>query len=112
MREDIIAMSKREVNRLKIMEKVLDRQLTQAKAGEVMGIPEWQMRRLVNRVREEGTRGLVHTNRGKSPPNKMSEECKSQVGLILEEHYFDFGPTLAYEKLRERHGIKIGREKL
>lgn len=112
MREDIIAMSKREVDRLKIMEKVLDRQLTQAKAGEVMGISERQVRRLVNRVREEGARGLVHRNRGKPPPNKMSEERKSQVGLILEEHYFDFGPTLASEKLWERHGIKIGREKL
>ena len=77
-----------------------------------MGISERQVRRLVNRVREDGARGLVHRNRGKPPPNKMSEECESQVGLILEEHYFDFGPTLAYEKLRERHGIKIGREKL
>ena len=112
MREDIIAMSKREVDRLKIMEKVLDRQLTQVKGGEVMGISERQVRRLVNRVIEEGARGLVHRNRGKPPPNKMSEECESQVGLILEEHYFDFGPTLASEKLWERHGIKIGREKL
>ncbi len=112
MREDIIAMSTQEVERLKIMEKVLDRQLTQAKAGEVLGISERQVRRLVNRVREEGARGLVHRNRGKPPPNKMSEEYESQVGLIVKEHYHDFGPTLASEKLEQRHGIKIGREKL
>jgi len=34
MREDIIAMSTQEVKRLKIMYKVLDKQLTQAKAGK------------------------------------------------------------------------------
>lgn len=112
MREDIIAMSTQEVDRLKIVEKVLDRQLTQAKAGEVLGLSERQVRRLVNRVREEGARGLVHRNRGKPPPNKMSEECESQVGLIVKEHYHDFGPTLASEKLLERNGIKVGREKL
>ena len=112
MREDIIAMRPQEVKRLKIMEKVLDRQLTQAKAGEVLEISERQVRRLVKRIREQGAKGLVHRNRGRPSPHKMPEEREDRIGLIVEESYHDFGPTLASEKLWERHGIRIGREKL
>lgn len=112
MREDIITMSREEVKRLKITHKVLERQLTQAKAGEVLGISERQVRRLVRRVREQGAKGLVHRNRGRPSPKKMTEEREEQIGLIIEESYRDFGPTLASEKLSERHGIEIGREKL
>ena len=112
MREDIIAMSTQEVKRLKIMPKVLDRQLTQAKAGEVLGISERQVRRLVKRIREQGAKGLVHRNRGRPSPHKMPKERENVIGLVIEENYHDFGPTLASEKLWERHGIKVGREKL
>ena len=112
MREDIIAMSIQEVKRLKIMNKVLDKQLTQAKAGEVLGISDRHVRRLAKRLREEGAKGLVHRNRGKPPPNKMSKEQEAHIGLVVEENYHDFGPTFASEKLWERHGIKVGREKL
>ena len=86
--------------------------MTQAKAGEVLGISERQVRRLVKRVKEQGAKGLVHRNRGRPSPKKMTEEREEQIGLIIEESYRDFGPTLASEKLSERHGIEIGREKL
>lgn len=112
MERDIIAMSTEEVRRLRVMNKVLDRQLSQAKAGELLSISERQVRRLVKRVREEGAKGLVHRNRGKPPPNKMSEEREDRIGLFIKENYYDFGPTLASEKLEERHGIRVSREKL
>ncbi len=40
MREDIIAMSLREVDRLKIIQSVIGRDLTQVKAAEVLGITD------------------------------------------------------------------------
>lgn len=112
MREDIIAMAKKEVERLRVIGKVMDKQITHVKASELLGICERQVRRLVKRVRAEGARGLVHRNREKPPPNKMTEEREARIGLIVEERYRDFGPTLASEKLEERHGIKVSREKL
>jgi len=112
MRKDIITMSSREVKRFKIMEKVLERQLIQAKAGEVLGLSERQVRRIVKRVREEGARGVVHRSRGQPSARKMPEEREERIGSIVEEHYCDFGPTLASEKLLESKGIKISKEKL
>ena len=29
---------------------------------------------------------------------------------IIKTHYKDFGPTLAHEKLTERHGLQLSRE--
>lgn len=109
---DIITMSMREVNRLKIMHKVLSRDLTQLKAAEILGITDRHVRRVVKRVREEGDEGIVHKSRGRRSPRRMSKEEEDRIAEIVEARYVDFGPTLAAEKLCERHGIKVGREKL
>ena len=109
---DIITMSMREVNRLKVMHKVLLRDITQGKAAELLGITDRHVRRVVKRVREEGDKGIVHKSRGRSSPRRMSKEEEDRIAEIVETRYVDFGPTLAAEKLCERHDIKVGREKL
>jgi len=109
---DIITMSMREVNRLKIIHKVLLRDLTQVKAAEILGITDRHVRRVVKRVKEEGERGIVHKSRGRSSPRQMSKELEDRIAEIVWAKYEGFGPTLASEKLCERNGIKVGREKL
>ncbi|MFH1657135.1 MAG: ISNCY family transposase, partial [bacterium] len=49
---------------------------------------------------------LIHGKRGKPGNRGMPEEEKKKIIELLHEHYHDFGPTLASEKLDERHGIK------
>ena len=41
-----------------------------------------------------------------------TREVSSNERLAAFAHYWDFGPTLAAEKLREVHGITLGRETL
>jgi hypothetical protein len=43
---------------------------------------------------------------------RMPEELRTQTLAIIRDRYWDFGPTLAAEKLREVHGIVLGRETL
>jgi hypothetical protein len=109
---DIITMSMREVNRLKIIHKVLLRDLTQVKAAEILGMTDRHLRRVVKRVKEEGERGIVHKSRGRRSPRQMSKELEDRIAEIVWVEYVGFGPTLASEKLWERNGIKVGREKL
>jgi len=52
MREDIIVMAKREVERLKVIGKVMDKQITQVKASELLGICERQVRRCKKQVHQ------------------------------------------------------------
>ncbi|MDC9588959.1 hypothetical protein PSI23_06415 [Xenorhabdus sp. XENO-10] len=48
----------------------------------------------------------------KSGNYSLPESLKLQVLALLYENYSDFGPTLAAEKLRERHDIIVSVEML
>ena len=112
MREDIIEMTKRELERWQVIQRVMLGALTQAEAGEVLGLCERQVRRLVKKGRKKGARGLIHGSRGKPSPRKMAEELEDRITAIIRTRYPDFSPLHAAEKLAERHRIEVSREKV
>ena len=112
MSEGIIRMSFKEIERLRIIHKVLDKQVTQVKAAEILGLSERQVRRIVRRVKSGGDRSIVHRRRGQAAANKMPKELEDRIGEIIKDEYPDFRPSLASEKLWEYHAIRVGREKL
>lgn len=111
MAKEVIAMSKKEVDRLRILHRVMDRELTQTYGAKLLGITDRQVRNLIEKIREDGDKGIVHGNRGREAPNKMPVELEERIGRIIERKYPDFGPTLASEKLFELDGIKVSKEK-
>jgi transposase len=112
MKKDIITMSKKELERLPIIHKAMNKCLTQVKAAEMIGVCERQIRRIVEKIKKGGDRAIVHGNRGRASPFKMPEEKEKKIAGIIEKSYPDFGPTFAAEKLMERERIKISKEKL
>lgn len=60
----MITMSMREIDRLKIIQAIVDGNLKPIRAAERLQITMRQVRRLVSRYREEGTVGLVSKRRG------------------------------------------------
>jgi transposase len=112
MAKDILKMSRKELDRLMILDCVLKREVAQVRAAEVLGLSVRQIRRLVDRLREEGPAGIAHRNRGKRSPRKLPDEMVTNIIDTVRRRYWDFGPTFAAEKLREREGIEISREKL
>jgi len=112
MGEDSITMTRRELERYQVIQRSLRRDITQAKAGELLELSERHIRRLVKRVRLKGIRGLVHGNRGRPSPRKMSQEQVERIASIIGEGYSDFTPLHAAEKLWERHKVRVSREKV
>jgi len=112
MAKDIIFMSVKEVERLRILHKVLDHQVTQVKAAEILGLSERQVGRLIKKIRDGGDQNIVHRSRGQAAVNKMPKEVERRIGEIIRKKYPDFKPSLASEKLWDCHGIRVGREKL
>lgn len=112
VREDRVTMSGKELRRVHVVRQVLDRQLTQVKAGALLGLTPRQVRRLLRRVEQEGDQGLVHRGRGKPSNRRVPEKRKKKVLELYEEQYGDCGPTLAVEKLAERDGITLSAETL
>ncbi len=77
--KDIIRMSVKELQRVSIINKVADKELTQVKAAEVLGLSTRQVRRLSKRVIAEGERGLIHRSRGKPSGRGLSESVKKRA---------------------------------
>ena len=107
-----LAMNQKERCRLVIMSRVREKAMTIREASEVVGVSYRQGRRIYKRYREEGDRGLIHRNRGQPSNRGKPYEVKEKVLALYREQYWDFGPTLAAEKLKERNGYKVGHETL
>jgi transposase len=112
MKEAYITLSAKEVRRLKILHKVMEGEVTQVKASEVLGISDRQVRNIVVKLKRKGDKGIAHGNRGRGSPRKMASEQEDLIAEIVGRRYADFGPTLAAEKLAECEKIQVSNEKL
>jgi transposase len=109
-RTGAITMTTRELDRLQIIQAVVDGNLKPGRAAERLGLTDRQLRRLVTRVRKEGPAGIVSKRCGRPSNNRAPVELTNQALDIIRERYADFGPTLACEKLLEVHGLELSRE--
>lgn len=112
MIKETVTMSHKELHRLQIIQESINRHITQEQAAARIGISIRQVKRLVQRYRNEGPSGLVSHRRGKRPNNSFSTEFRATVISLLKGRYADFGPTFACEKLREIHGLSLSVETL
>jgi hypothetical protein len=107
--KDMILISKREVRRLHVVQQVIEKKMTQGQGALVLGVTGRQIRRIVQRVQKEGESGVCHRGRGKPSNRRMPWGLKEKALGLYQKHYADFGPTLATEKLLERHDIPLGK---
>jgi DNA-binding Lrp family transcriptional regulator len=110
-------MSGKDRERLKVLHEVRKRHITQRQAGEELGIsPRW-VRALLNRVKREGDRAVVHRLRGRLSNRKLPASLKQRAVGLFRQHkqakqWHDYGPRLAAEELAAEHGLKVGKETL
>ncbi len=110
--EEEIRMSIKEADRLGVMRHIDKKSLTIAQASEQLGVSLRQAKRIRKRYMKEGAKGLISRRIGQPNINKISCNLRSKVVGLIRKKYPDFGPTLAGEKLIERHHIKLSPETL
>ena len=110
--KDIIAMSQKELKRLYIIHKILDKKLKQVDAATILGLCNRQIRRIVANIRKEGDKGVIHKLRGSSSNRALPKKLKDKAIRLCKQKYPDFGPKFANEKLFEIDKIKIGDQTL
>jgi transposase len=104
---DELRMSAKERIRLEALGRVKRKELTVVAAAELMELSVRQARRVWKRFKQDGDHGLVHRLRGRASNRRLPEETAQRIVKVHQEHYHDFGPTLACEKLSERHGLNV-----
>ena len=105
-------MSDGELTRLEVLRDLDQRRLTTEGAARLLRLERRQVFRLLKAYRTVGPAGLISKRRGRCSNRRKPEALRNAALAIIRECYWDFGPTLAAEKLREVHGITIGRETL
>ena len=108
--DKLLTMSNREITRLEAMQRIKDKRLTQKEAARMLDLSVRQIKRLYRAYKAQGARGLVSQRRGKPSNNRLDAETQQKAIDLIYERYRDFGPTLAHEKLTEKHNLRISRE--
>lgn len=105
-----VGMTMSEIDRASIILALVEGDIKPQIAALRLAMTTRQVRRLAQRFREQGASGLISRQRGKASNNQLDPELAQKALGHLREHYYDFGPTLAAEKLQERHGLALSKE--
>ena len=108
--EGILAMSQKEVDRIHIIKKIEEKELKVEEGAKQMGISNRQTYRVLKKVREEGSKGVIHKLRGKKSNRGYPAGLKVKVIEIYRKNYSDYGPSLYSEQLVENHNISVDHE--
>ena len=108
----VIQMSDRGLTRLRVMIDLANGRLTVEAAATLMGLGRRQIFRLRRAFAAAGPSALASRKCGHPSNRRHGEAFRRTILALVREHFPDFGPTLATEKLAERHGLKIGVETL
>src|SRR5271155_4142025 len=90
-----LTMSHTELDRFGVITRVRERRLTQVEAARMLN---------------QGADRLVSRKRGRPSSRRFPDQFRRAIVPLISAHYSDFGPTLASEKLLERHKIKVSNE--
>lgn len=106
----VISMSRVEIDRMHVLKDLMSERITASGAAQLMGVTPRQVFRLAKAFREVGPSALVSCRRGRPSNRSYSAALRTEALGLITAHYGDFGPTLACEKLAERHGLHLGVE--
>src|SRR5208283_5102025 len=107
------AMSTRELRRAEVLGRVKGQTLRLVDAAKILEVSYRQGKRLWQRYREEGAKGLQHGSAGRSSNRAKPEKFRRKVLRLIREKYSGteqerFGPTLAAEHLADEDGLEVG----
>jgi hypothetical protein len=109
-KEEVLQMTQRDLDRIKILHQAIERRITQEKAGKLLDLCRVHVNRLCQKIKKKGDRAIIHGLRGRPSNHQLSAGLIDKAKEKIKERYPDFGPTLAAEKLLEVEGIKLSDE--
>jgi hypothetical protein len=107
-----ITLTEEELFKFVIITKLIGGSITADYAREQLVLSARQVRRLKRRILRDGATGVVHRARGKPSNHRTPQATIDQSSQLLTEHYADFKPTFATEKLAALHHILLSKERV
>lgn len=107
-----VRMSGEEIRRLRVVQDVISRRVTQAEAADLLGLSVRQLRRIFKRVKAQGELGVVHGLAGKKSNRALKSMQVDQILALWNNKYRECGLNFTHftEKLNELEKLAVGRE--
>jgi hypothetical protein len=112
MKEVTAVMSIEELSRIEVIKKIISKHIRLFAGARILSLSKRQMIRLVQRYRAKGALALASKRRSLLSNHRYSDAFKAQVMALVNQHYYDFGPTFASEKLLTEHDLHVSKETL
>src|SRR3954468_2446115 len=106
----VLSMSRAEIDRVHVLKDLLAERIRPSEAAQLMGVTRRQVFRLLKAYHAGGPAALISKKRGKPSNRAYPAIVRTEAMALIKANYGDFGPTLAAEKLSERHGLHLGVE--
>lgn len=87
----------------------LNKVYTQQESSKYLKISTRHFRRLIARYKKDGPSGLIR-KKATTSNRTIPLATKQRALKLIQDHFYDYGPTLAAEKLFEHFEIKISKE--
>lgn len=111
--DEVVAMSRRELDRAQIIGKVVEGRLTQANAAVMLKLSVRQVKRLCVKFRNVGPLGLAHGLRGRPSNHQIDpQRLETALNALHDPLWEGFGPTFTRDKLKELCETTLGVETL
>jgi transposase-like protein len=109
---ETVSMTYEELDRVRIIERVIEKRLIQVEAARILGLTTRQVRRLRRAHERDGARALASKQRGRPSNRRLPAALRREALTSVRSRYQGLGPTLAHQKLTERHGLQLSVETL
>ncbi len=81
--EEILEMSRKELERIKILAQVMDGKITQLTGAKILKLSDRQIRNLLTKFKTNGEKGIVSKKRGKLKSHCISKNIKYSVLKLI-----------------------------
>ena len=94
-----------EKKKYEIINKLVNGEMTRKQASDELNLSLKQIDRLKKVYLNEGEKGFVHGNRGKSNPNKKDEDLIKDLEELYLKEYYDYNFEQFYEEIDKKYNI-------
>lgn len=107
MGQETITLSKAEMKKVLVVEKILDGRMTNSEGAIVLGLTERQIIRLKNKYRYGGAQEIAHKSRGRKPAHAIPDDVRQQAVDLYTSKYHGSNNCHFAELLDEHESIRL-----
>lgn len=90
-----------------IIKKVVNNEITRKEAMFELNKSRQQVYRLIKIYNDEGDKGFIHKNRGKTSQKKIDKNLIEEIKRLYLDEYFDYNIVAFYEEIKHKYNYII-----